>query len=106
MTFMRWQKTSVAIFLGLALLICAHRSHAAGDQPAREAVERVARLFSSQSSIATVKMQISNEDGQHDLSLKIWSLGEKVLVRITGPQNDAGTAILKVGSDIHQISQL
>jgi outer membrane lipoprotein-sorting protein len=100
MTFMRWQKRSVAIFLGPVLLICAHMSHAADDQPAREAVERVARLFSSKSSIATVKMQISNEDGQHDLSMKIWSLGEKVLVRITRPQNDAGTAILKVGSDI------
>ena len=33
-------------------------------------------------------------------SMKIWSLGDKVLVRITSPQDEAGTAILKVGSDI------
>jgi outer membrane lipoprotein-sorting protein len=45
-------------------------------------------------------MQISNEDGQRNLSMKIWSLGDKVLVRITGPQDEAGTAILKDGSDI------
>jgi len=97
---MRWQKQSVAMFLGLALLNLAQMSHAADDQRARETVERAARLFSSKSSIATVKMQISNEDGQRNLSMKIWSLGEKVLVRITSPQDEAGTAILKVGSDI------
>ena len=54
-------------------------SHAADDQQSRETVERVARLFSSKSSIATVKMQIINEDGQRDISMKIWSLGDKIL---------------------------
>ncbi len=100
MTFRRWQKRSVAMLLGVALSSVALMSHAADDQRARDTVERVARLFSSKSSIATVKMQISNEDGQRDISMKIWSLGEKVLVRITSPQDEAGTAILKVRSDI------
>ena len=88
------------MLLGLALLNLAQMSHAADDQRARETVERVARLFSSKSIIATVKMQISNEDGQRTLSMKIWSLGEKTLVRITSPQDEAGTAILKQGSEI------
>ncbi len=88
------------MFLGLVLLSLAEISHAADDQQAREAVERVAQLFSSKSSIATVKMEITNEDGQRNLSMKIWSLGEKVLVRITNPPDEAGTAILKEGSDI------
>jgi len=100
MTLSRWQKTSAALVLGLALLSLAHTSYSADDQKARETVERVASLFSGKSSIATVKMQISNEDGQRDLSMKIWSLGDKVLVRIISPQGDAGTAILKQGSDI------
>ena len=100
MTFIRWQKRSVAMFLGLALLSLAPRSHAADDQQMQETVERVARLFSSKSSIATVKMQITNEDGQRDISMKIWSLEEKILLRITNPQDEAGTAILKEGSDI------
>ena len=91
---------SVAMVLGLALLSVAQISHAADDQKAQATVGRVASLFSSKSSIATVKMQISNEDGQRDLSMKIWSLGDKVLVRITSPQDEAGTAILKEGSDI------
>jgi outer membrane lipoprotein-sorting protein len=100
MIFMRWQKRSVVMFLGLALSSVALMSHAADDQQMRQTVERVARLFSSKSSIATVKMQITNEDGKRDISMKIWSLGEKILVRITSPQDEAGTAILKEGSDI------
>jgi outer membrane lipoprotein-sorting protein len=104
MSFMGWQKRSAAIFAALALPLTvvqmAHAANAADDQRARETVDRVARLFSSKSSITTVKMQISNEDGQRNLSMKIWSLGDKVLVRITSPQDEAGTAILKDGSDI------
>jgi len=88
------------MFLGLAFLNFAQMSHAADDQRARETVERVARPFSSNSTIATVTMQISNEEGQRNLSMKIWSQGDKVLVRITSPQDQAGTAILTLGSDI------
>jgi outer membrane lipoprotein-sorting protein len=62
-------------------------------------VDRVARLFVSQSSIATVEMQITREDWQRKISMQFWSLGESnILVRILSPQEDAGTAILKVGS--------
>src|SRR5579863_593027 len=94
------RNVSVAMALGLVLLSVAQISRAADDQRAKETVDRVASLFSSKSSIATVKMQIFNEDGQRDLSMQIWSLGDKVLVRITNPQDEAGTAILKEGSDI------
>jgi outer membrane lipoprotein-sorting protein len=45
-------------------------------------------------------MQISNEDGERNLTMKIWSLGDKVLVLITSPQDEAGIAILKAGNDI------
>lgn len=85
---------------GLVWLSVARISRAASDQQAQATVDRVASLFSSKSSIGTVKMQISNEDGQRDLSMKIWSLGDKVLVRIVSPQDEAGTAILKEGCDI------
>jgi len=100
MTFVRWQSGLVAMLLGLALVSLAPASHAADDQQTHETVERVARLFSSKSSIATVKMQIVNEDGQRDIAMKIWSLGDKLLVRITSPPDEAGTAILKEGADI------
>jgi outer membrane lipoprotein-sorting protein len=98
---MRWQKGSVAICLGLAWLSLGQVSQAADDQQAREIVDRVARLFISQSSIATVEMQITKEDWQRKISMQFWSLGESnILVRIRQPQEDAGTAILKVGSKV------
>ncbi len=96
---MRWQKGSVAICLGLTWLSLGQVSQAADDQRAREIVDQVARLFISQSSIATVGMQITKEDWQRKISMQFWSLGESnILVRIRSPQEDAGTAILKVGN--------
>jgi outer membrane lipoprotein-sorting protein len=74
-------------------------SHAADDQRAREIVDRAARLFVSQSSIATVNMQITKADLQRQISMQLWALGEsKILVRIRQPPEDAGTAILKLGN--------
>lgn len=91
----------MAMCFGLILLSLSQTSQAADDQRAQAVVDRMARLFSSKSSIATVTMQISNENGQRNLSMKIWSLGaDNVLLRIDGPQEDAGTAVLKVGNDI------
>ena len=96
---MRWQKGGVAICLGLIWLSWGQVSQAANDQQAREIVDRVARLFISQSSIATVEMQITKEDFQRKISMQFWSLGgSNILVRIRSPQEDAGTAILKVGN--------
>jgi outer membrane lipoprotein-sorting protein len=98
---MRWQKVSVAICLGLTSLSLGQVSQAMDDQRAREIVDKVARLFVSKSSIATVEMQITKEDLQRKISMQFWSLGESnILVRVRSPQEDAGTAILKVGSKI------
>jgi outer membrane lipoprotein-sorting protein len=100
MTFTKYRNLRVATITSLILLTVAQISQAADNQHAKETVDRVASLFNSKSSIATVRMQIFNEDGQRDLTMQIWSLGDKVLVRITNPQDEAGTAILKDGSDI------
>jgi len=98
---MRWQKRSIVIFLGLAWLSLGQVSQAADDQRAREIVGRVARVFISKSTIATVEMQITKEDFQRKISMQFWSLGESnILIRICSPQEDAGTAILKVGNKL------
>jgi len=96
---MGWQKGSVAICLGLIWLSLGQVSPSANDQRAREIVDRAARLFISQSSIATMEMQITKQDSQRKISMQFWSLGESnILIRIRRPQEDAGTAILKVGN--------
>jgi len=99
MVSLRWQKGSAAVCLTLIWLSLGQVSHAADDQRAREIVDRAARLFVSQSSIATVNMQITKADLQRQISMQLWALGEsKILVRIRQPPEDAGTAILKLGN--------
>ncbi len=97
---MRWHKIISPLIVGLLMLSLAHLSHASDDRRARETVDRVAGLFSGKSSIATLQMQIVGENGQRDLTMKIWTQGDNALVRIISPEKDAGTAILKIGSDI------
>ena len=93
----RSQRGDFVICLTLTWLSMAHVALAADNQRAREIVDRAARLFASQSSIATVEMQITKEDFQRQISMQLWSVDEaKILVRIHQPQEDAGTAILKV----------
>ncbi len=95
----RWKNAGFAICLTLTWLSVGEASLAADDQGAREIVDRAARLFVSQSSIATVNMQITKEDSQRTISMQLWSLDEsKILVRIRQPPEDAGTAILKVAN--------
>jgi outer membrane lipoprotein-sorting protein len=98
---MRWPTVRVAICVGLTWLTFGQVSQAADDQQAREIVDKVARLFVSQSSIATVEMQITKPDLQRNIAFQFWSVGEsKLLVRILRPQEDAGTAILKIGDKV------
>lgn len=97
---MRWHKVTMALLSGLLLLGLGRIAHATDDQRARQIVDRVAHLFSGKSSIATLQMQIVGENGQRELTMKIWTQGENALVRIISPEKDAGTAILKIGSDI------
>ena len=100
------RRQGVALCLGLTWLslgqvseAAEQGSQAAGDQRAREIVDRVAQLFVSQSSIANLELQIVKEDWQRKISMQLWTLGDSnILVRIRQPQEDAGTAILKVGS--------
>src|SRR5579859_8205155 len=100
MKMAHWQKRGTFVLLTLAFLSFTQVAYAAKVQSARMTVDQVTQLFSSKSSVATVNMRIVNEDGQRDMSMKIWSLGEKVLIRIISPPDEAGVAILKTGSDI------
>jgi len=98
---MRWQKSGVALLLGMTCLLLSRSSLATDDQQAREIVDGVDQLLRGQSSSGTVRMQISTENWQRGLSMHILSLGtDHALIRITDPQKEAGTATLKVGDNI------
>lgn len=98
---MKWQKGSIAVCLALVWLSLGQVSRAADNQRARVIVDGVSHLFIGQSSTATVEMQITKEDLHRKITMQFWSVGEsKILMRIRSPQEDAGTAILKVGGKI------
>jgi hypothetical protein len=98
---MSWKKAIATVGLVITVVITSRLSRAGDDPAAQETVDRIARLLVAKSSIATLTMQISNDDGQHDLSMKVWSAGgEDVLLRILTPPAEANTAVLKMGSDI------
>ena len=83
--------------MALTWLSLGQVSQAADDQRAQGIVDRVGQLFMSQSSIATVDMEITKEDSRRTILMQLWTLGQRyVLVRIRQPRDDAGTAILKI----------
>ena len=89
------------VWLGLTSLCWGQVPQRANGRGAQEIVDRVARLYISRSTIATMEMRIVKKDKQRNVSMQFWSLDEsKILVRILLPQEDAGTAILKVGNQI------
>ena len=75
-SLVRSQRARLAICLGLTWLSLGQVAQAADDQPAQEVVARVARLFTSQTSNATVDMQITKPDFQRKISMQFWSVGE------------------------------
>ncbi len=99
---MQWERGHAAICLGLIWLSVGPISASANDQEALEIVDRASRLLiGKRSTVATMEMQITKQDLQRKIAIKFWSLGEShILIRIYRPQEDAGSAILKVGSKI------
>ena len=96
---MRRSRRVAAVLAGMVVVALAGLSHGA-DETAEQAVERVGRLFHGKSSVATLKMDIVNSEETRSLAMTMWSLGEKVRIRIDGPREEAGTVILKLGSAV------
>jgi outer membrane lipoprotein-sorting protein len=98
---MYWKKNFVVLCVAITILAASPPARTDDDQSARQTVERIAHLLVAKSSIATLTMQISNDNGKHDLSMKVWSAGgEDVLLRILTPPIEANTAVLKIGNDV------
>jgi outer membrane lipoprotein-sorting protein len=98
---MSWKQILFASWVAIAVIGPFRSSRAANDPTPRETVERISHLLIANSCIATLSMQITNENGAHDLSMKVWSAnGKDVLLRILTPQTEANTAVLKIDHDV------
>jgi Outer membrane lipoprotein-sorting protein len=84
----------------IALLTALPAARAAAQTP-QEIVDRVDRLLRGASSQGDLTMHITTHQWQRSLELRIWSLGtDYTLVRLLAPQKEAGTATLKVKTDV------
>jgi outer membrane lipoprotein-sorting protein len=85
---------------GIALLAAVPAARAAAQTPT-DIVDRVDRLLRGASSEGRLTMQITTRQWQRSLDLRVWSLGtDYTLVRVLAPQKEAGTATLKVKTDV------
>ncbi|MBZ5498956.1 MAG: outer membrane lipoprotein-sorting protein [Acidobacteriia bacterium] len=78
-----------------------HRPFPRAEIDVRKIIDRIDRIFRGNSSIGTMEMSVVTSHWRRDMTLAIWSEGtDKVLVKVLAPKKEAGTATLKVGSDI------
>jgi hypothetical protein len=97
-------RQSLALFVCIFLTLAGGRfSHSAQGQAldAREIIDRVDQMLRGNSSVGRMEMTVATRRWRRDMTLDIWSEGtDKVLVKVLEPKKEAGTATLKVGSDI------
>ena len=93
------------VLVAAAILLCAEapRTWAAGpDPPDVDALLRhLDDLYRSKSSIARIEIGVTTARNTRSLRLRAWTRGEEeVLVLIEAPPREAGTATLRVGSNL------
>ncbi len=66
-------------------------------QDARELLERVDRLYRSNSSYAKVEMEVITENWERTMQMEVWTSGmEKTLIKLLAPRKDKGIKTLKL----------
>lgn len=67
----------------------------------KEIIDRVDQMLRGDSSRGRVEMSVVTRRWQRDVTMEIWSEGtEKALIKVLQPKKEAGTATLKVKSDM------
>ena len=68
---------------------------------ARNIVKAIDELYRTESSRATMEMEIVTPHWQRTLKMNIWTKGtDKTFIRITKPNKEAGTATLRIGDEM------
>ena len=93
--------TAVALLTAVPARGALAQGAAAPRLAPREIVDRVDRLLRGESSKGDLTMEITTRQWKRTLDLRVWSLGtDYALVRVLAPQKEAGTATLKVKTDV------
>ena len=94
--------TSIGLLLGAAAATTQPAPVSAQTDPrVLEIIDGVDRLMRGESSSGRMRMEIDTQHWSRTLELRIWSLGtEYSLIRVDSPRREAGTATLKVGSEV------
>lgn len=68
---------------------------------AKEIIDKVDRMLRGDSSQGKVEMSVVTRRWERNVTMEIWSEGtEKALIKVLEPKKEAGTATLKVNSDM------
>ncbi len=72
-----------------------------GQPPVQEIMRELDQLYRSDDSHAFMEMRIVTENWERTLEMEAWSLGrEKTFIRVLSPAREAGSATLRVGSEM------
>lgn len=98
---MRHSQGIVHILVSLLLLVMMASPVQAQEADAYEIVERIDKLYRSDTSRSTVEMSIETENWSRTLSMDMWTEGlSKTFIHITGPRKDAGIATLRIETEM------
>ena len=90
---MNFIKTVISIII-FTLIISA-------DVTVDEIIDKVDKLYRSNSSYSEIEMRIITPEWERTLSMKVWSEGmEKTFIYITEPAREKGVSTLKIGNEM------
>lgn len=86
--------------VALAWLGSLYVSHPATAQTAKDIVEKADKKRMGNTSQSTISLSVIRPNWQRDMDLRVWSKGSQyLLILITAPARDNGTAFLKRGRE-------
>jgi outer membrane lipoprotein-sorting protein len=91
----------VIICLLFSPLVLGARDKGDDDAKIRKIIKKMDQLYRSDSSSATVEMEITTPYWKRTLKMDFWSLGmKKTFIRILSPKKEKGTSTLRVDNEM------
>ncbi|GBE06614.1 hypothetical protein BMS3Abin10_02271 [bacterium BMS3Abin10] len=91
----------VVIIVLCAVLMSSFSAFAQKGLDVREIVDKVDKLYRSDTSRSEVEMTVVSEHWERTFTMNIWTEGmDRTFIYITGPRKDAGISTLRIGSEM------